>query len=47
MVQANNCLFLFLKPAKPADFEDVKASFVERIQGFFEEISTKYAELQT
>lgn len=47
LVQTNNFLFLFLKPAKPADFEDVKASFVKRIEDLFEDISTKYAELQT
>lgn len=47
LVQTNNFLFLFLKPAKPADFEDVKASFVKRIEDLFEDISTKFAELQT
>ncbi|KAL9951132.1 hypothetical protein ACROYT_G043743 [Oculina patagonica] len=35
------------EPAKPADFEDVRASFVKRIEELFEDISTKYAELQT
>ncbi|KAJ7386387.1 hypothetical protein OS493_008511 [Desmophyllum pertusum] len=35
------------EPAKPSDFEDVKTLFGKRVEELFEDISTKYAELQT
>ena len=40
-------MFSFLKPAKPQDFENVKESFVKRVQELFEDISNKFAELET
>lgn len=35
------------EPSKPQDFDDVKASFVKRVEDLFEDISNKFAELET
>ena len=40
-------LFDLLQPSKPQDFDDVKASFVKRVEDLFEDISNKFAELET
>lgn len=35
------------EPAKPPEFDDVKASFTKRVEEIFEDLSNKYAEVQT
>lgn len=35
------------EPAKPPEFDDVKLSFTERVDVIFEDLSKKYAELET
>jgi len=35
------------EPARPQDFENVKSSFVKRVEELFEDISNKFAELET
>ena len=42
-----NICFDLLQPSKPQDFDDVKASFVKRVEDLFEDISNKFAELET
>jgi len=35
------------EPTRPQDFENVKSSFVKRVEELFEDISNKFAELET
>lgn len=35
------------EPSKPQDFDSIKASFVSRVEELFEDVSNKYAELDT